>query len=309
MSIKVIKRIGFIICLLFMVFIIDCDNVSAIKEWPSYTSKSKSVLLKHSSTYCTYKIKVGNRTAGVDTSSYNEKEIILVPDKNNKSVLFLHPSTGDLFPTDSAWTADQNIILDPSYSSDRKASNMYNYLVDSNGKVTCNGLGFWEDDDGNLVVYDGITLANSQEQIHVDVQVGLLGEPISQDSIDKLVDDKGEGTGSDIKTGDDDFDGVDATMSCDGIIGPNVQKDIKKYLGYIRIIAPIIVIVLSAVDFSKVVLSGDDKDFAKMISTLVKRLIIAVALFIFPALLNFLIEALSKFADSRINGCELGKWW
>lgn len=304
MSIKVIKRIGFIICLLFMVFIIDCDNVSAIKEWPVYKQEAKNKLVNK--TYCSYTIHVTN----VDNSMYNGKEIILVPDTNSQTVYWVDPRTGDLMPTGATWAEDQDIQLGmaSTVNGTVKPVNMYNYLVDSSGKVHCDGLAWQEDDAyGGLMVYDPQTII---EAARADVVVDVLGGDIVTPAKveEHLSDNSGEGTGKDVAT-QDDYEGVTVTESCDGIIGPNVQKDIKKYLGYIRIIAPIIVIVLSAVDFSKVVLSGDDKEFAKMISTLVKRLIIAVALFIFPALLNFLIEALSKFADSRINGCELGKWW
>ena len=97
--------------------------------------------------------------------------------------------------------------------------------------------------------------------------------------------------------------------TCEGILGPDVMHDISKYLGYLRILAPILVIILSAVDYGKAVLSDDDKALGKATSNLVKRLIIAAIVCFAPLILMYLVDAASKFVESSWNGCDLREWW
>ena len=57
----------------------------------------------------------------------------------------------------------------------------------------------------------------------------------------------------------------------------------------IRILSPIIVLILGAVDFMKMTTSGDEKDMKKYLSTFIKRLIILVVIFILPVIVNLII--------------------
>ena len=93
-------------------------------------------------------------------------------------------------------------------------------------------------------------------------------------------------------------------MDCDGILGENVKADIKEVLTYIRIVVPILVIILGIVDFSKVVLGGDEKEMSKAISNLVKRLIAAVAIFFAPIIIMMVIN----LVDSLAGGCDIRGW-
>ena len=65
-------------------------------------------------------------------------------------------------------------------------------------------------------------------------------------------------------------------------------------LGYIRVIGPILVVLLSAIDFIKAVLGTDEKAMKEAQSKLVIRLICAVALFLVPTLVQVLLSFINQ---------------
>lgn len=79
-----------------------------------------------------------------------------------------------------------------------------------------------------------------------------------------------------------------ANDNCVGILGnPNDSESVawllQKILNYLRIIAPFVVVIMSGIDFAKVVMMGDDENMKKAQSKLITRLLLAASLF-------FLIE-------------------
>ena len=65
-------------------------------------------------------------------------------------------------------------------------------------------------------------------------------------------------------------------------------------LNYIKIIGPILVVLLSAVDFVKAVFSSDDKAIKEAQSKLIIRLIAAIALFLVPTLIQVLLSFINQ---------------
>ena len=65
---------------------------------------------------------------------------------------------------------------------------------------------------------------------------------------------------------------------------------IQQILDIIKIVGPILVLVLSSVDFLQVILNGDDKAMASAQKRLITRLFLAAALFILPFLVTFLLD-------------------
>ena len=107
----------------------------------------------------------------------------------------------------------------------------------------------------------------------------------------------GPGNGSTIDWGNN------ADVNCDGIIGQDMLDFLEKIFGWIQIIAPIVVIILSGVDFAGAVLQ-DDKDALKKASNkFIKRLIIAVALFFIPIILNFLLNVFNEVTNAGSSTC------
>lgn len=102
------------------------------------------------------------------------------------------------------------------------------------------------------------------------------------------LDDDWEQLGEDISSGD--FGNV---PECDDIINMeegHVGWMLKTILNYIRIIGPILVVLLSAIDFIKAVVGTDEKAMKEAQSKLVIRLVAAVLLFLVPTLVELLLS-------------------
>lgn len=65
---------------------------------------------------------------------------------------------------------------------------------------------------------------------------------------------------------------------------------INKILKYFRIIAPMIVLVLSALDFAKALVSSDDEVMQKNYKKLISRLILILALYFVPLIVDILLQ-------------------
>ncbi len=73
---------------------------------------------------------------------------------------------------------------------------------------------------------------------------------------------------------------------------------LQKILNYIKIAGPILVVLLSALDFIKAVASSDENVFKKAQSRLVIRLVAALALFLVPTLVQLLLGLINGITDS-----------
>lgn len=95
----------------------------------------------------------------------------------------------------------------------------------------------------------------------------------------------------------------DYVTGCDmlGGEGSATIKIIKKLYGYFTWIIPILVVVLSILDFVKVVGAGDDKDFKKAQNNLAKRIIIGIVFFLVPLIVSLFIN-ISGITDNFTNG-------
>lgn len=65
---------------------------------------------------------------------------------------------------------------------------------------------------------------------------------------------------------------------------------IQHFLDYIKIIGPVLVIVLSSIDFASVIVKGDDDAMAKAKKKLKTRLILAGCLFFIPVFVTVLLD-------------------
>lgn len=82
---------------------------------------------------------------------------------------------------------------------------------------------------------------------------------------------------------------------------PNNENSVawllQKLLGYLRILGPMIVVVMSAIDFTRVIVSGDDEVLQKTYKKLINRLILVIALFFVPTLVLVLLETFGFMGD------------
>ena len=95
----------------------------------------------------------------------------------------------------------------------------------------------------------------------------------------------------------------DSPCSDDGV------RKAMQILGYVifiaKIIAPLILIVIGMMDFSKAVTSSDEKALRKAIEALVRRLIAAVFVLLAPTLLLIIVNTLDP-TDAHLASTEQG---
>lgn len=76
------------------------------------------------------------------------------------------------------------------------------------------------------------------------------------------------------------------------------MKFLKDILSIIRWTVPVIIIIMSSIDFAKAVTAGDDKGINTATKRSLLRLFIGVLIFIIPELLNLIL----RIADSSVCG-------
>lgn len=95
-------------------------------------------------------------------------------------------------------------------------------------------------------------------------------------------------------------------LSCtggDSILGdPNDENSVAwlldKILTYVTIVGMVLVVVLSSIDFLKVIAKGDDEAMAKATKKLALRLLFAALLFFVPTLTNALLDIFGLTSES-----------
>lgn len=90
--------------------------------------------------------------------------------------------------------------------------------------------------------------------------------------------------------------------TCESLFSENLLKKLQEYFDIFKIVVPILVLVLSSLDFAKSVLNNDSDDFRKSQLKFAKRLVLAVVFFLLPILLSFLL----KLINSNVSTCGIG---
>lgn len=89
-----------------------------------------------------------------------------------------------------------------------------------------------------------------------------------------------------------------------GLLGNENSETVlllKKIYKYLKILIPILIIILSIVDFVKVVVTGKNDDMKKAIDKFVKRIIVAIVFILVPAIIQILINISGITSYSGIN--------
>ncbi len=91
-------------------------------------------------------------------------------------------------------------------------------------------------------------------------------------------------------------------MSCDGVLGnPSDENSVawllQQILNFIKVVGPLLVVVLSSIDFAKVIVKSDDEAMAKAQKKLGMRLILAASLFFIPTLVQVLLDVFGFISD------------
>lgn len=94
----------------------------------------------------------------------------------------------------------------------------------------------------------------------------------------------------------------DSKQNCKSLLGnPDDDKSVAwllvKILNYLRILGPLLVVVLSGIEFAKTIVSSDDEHMKKAESRLVTRLILVAVLFLVPTLTKLLLQIFNVISD------------
>ena len=68
-------------------------------------------------------------------------------------------------------------------------------------------------------------------------------------------------------------------------------------LNVLKVVGPALVIILSSIDFIKVIIKSDDEEMAKAQKKLIIRLILALLLFVIPFITQFLLQIFGVYSD------------
>ena len=91
-----------------------------------------------------------------------------------------------------------------------------------------------------------------------------------------------------------------AVTDCEVLISPELRELIDKYMTWIRILVPLVLIVLCMMDLGKAVMAFKEDEMKKVKSTVIKRLIIGVVIFFVPTIVNFTINFADTYFDANI---------
>ena len=101
-------------------------------------------------------------------------------------------------------------------------------------------------------------------------------------------------------------DGFNQDQTCNGdnsILGSvndtnSVAWLLQQIFNYIKILGPILVVVLSSVEFAKVIINSDDEAMAKAQKKLITRIILAACLFLIPTLVSAALDIFGLTSDA-----------
>jgi len=98
--------------------------------------------------------------------------------------------------------------------------------------------------------------------------------------------------------------GGNVRLNCEGLLGDDLLDLINDIFNYVKIAAPILLIVLGIVDFGQAVLSDDRDALKKATSKFVKRAIVCVVIFFVPLILNYVLGLIDKIGTDPLCGIK-----
>ena len=104
---------------------------------------------------------------------------------------------------------------------------------------------------------------------------------------------------------EDALEGTNQDQDCSGansLLGnPEDEESVawllQQILNFIKVIGPILVVVLSSIDFIQVIVKSDDEAMGKAKKKLIKRLVLAALLFFIPTLVQVILDLFGFTTD------------
>lgn len=120
---------------------------------------------------------------------------------------------------------------------------------------------------------------------------GAFGEPEKKDT-----------TQEDLEDWLDDYDKEQKCSGEDSLLGNPADEDsvawlLQQILNYLKILGPMIVVIMSSVDFGKAIIQSDDESMSKAQKKLIYRLLLAASLFFLPNLVSVLLNIFGITSD------------
>lgn len=86
------------------------------------------------------------------------------------------------------------------------------------------------------------------------------------------------------------------------VLGAEFHDILKEVFGWIQIAVPCLVLVLCSVDLASAVISQEEKNIQAALSKVVKRVMIGVAIFFVPTVIDFMLD----LAGIASGVCKIG---
>lgn len=269
----------------------NCYNVSAKSNTLSNTAKKKGIKTKKVVSSCTgssvglYNSKSyffpyfrlysdGSREWSIDGETFVDISKKITGKVNKKSVELTMNSSlvSEIFKSGSVSCPTK------IYRCVNKKGDGYSYEL-STSATACS-----KDELGSL---DGQGFGSAYAS-------GAFGDPTgdADDNQDEL-------TLDDLR---EDLNSYNKNADCNSLLGSTQDKEsvawlLQQILNYIKILGPILVVILSGMDFAKVIVTSDDDSMKKAQKKLVVRLCAAVALFFIPTLVSVLLTIFGITTD------------
>lgn len=101
---------------------------------------------------------------------------------------------------------------------------------------------------------------------------------------------------------------MDAGTFCGDAAVSNIMYLLGVVVAVIRIAVPIILIVIGMVDLVKALTSQDDKQIKSATSLIVKRVVIAIAIFLVPTVVRLVMNLISQNEYQQCINCVTSVW-
>lgn len=78
----------------------------------------------------------------------------------------------------------------------------------------------------------------------------------------------------------------------------NVQALVGKVLFVFKIVIPLLLIIFGMIDLGKAVIGSDEKDIKKATTSIIRRLIAAIVIFLIPTIVGAVFNLVDDFSDN-----------
>ncbi len=304
------KKINIIFFIIIAFVFCSGFSIPSANSWKDYYEKNKSEINK--SLFCQYRTS-GTLAGTINWISFDATEHSLMITFNEGQSL--NPNSQIFSEDDNSPNAannqisgTQNLLLLYNYKMNEVCpSNIYLYVYDVYG-------------DGSYYTVNMVSSPNDLENTS-DYQGYVTytrGEPV-KDNYDRAEDNitsdgniqhpNGSVTAGDGSTLKEEFGNAD-DVSYNNVEGMNFcsEDSVKMTLniiGYVvfslKMIVPLLLIIMGSLDFSKALISSDDKAIKDALGKLIRRIIAGIIVFFIPTILNYAFSLINEVSNNQAN--------